>query len=92
MSYSYTLRNLQTSEEYYTGLSAGEVHQITGISFNNVSRYAAQKEFIGMYGKCHLMKMTIQSSGMMNCVCVGTAFGKWSWAAWSMAKAHTRKR
>ena len=43
MSYSYTLRNLQTSEEYYTGLSAGEVHQITGISFNNVSRYAAQK-------------------------------------------------
>ena len=43
MSYSYTLRNLQTSEEYYTGLSAGEVQKITGISFNNVSRYAAQK-------------------------------------------------
>ena len=75
MSYSYTLRNLQTSEEYYTGLSAGEFHLIT------CHVMLLKKEFIGTYGKCHLMKMTIQSSGMMNCVCVGTAFGKWSWAA-----------
>lgn len=43
MSYSYTLRNLKTGEEYYTGLNAGEVHKITGIPSQHVSRYATQK-------------------------------------------------
>ena len=41
MSYSYTLRNIQTGTVEYTGLKAGEVHQITGIPSQRVSRYAA---------------------------------------------------
>lgn len=36
MSYSYTLRNIQTGTVEYTGLKAGEVHQITGISSRRV--------------------------------------------------------
>lgn len=47
MSYSYTLRNIQTGIVEYTGLKASEVHQITGISSQRVSRYAAAGKVYG---------------------------------------------
>ena len=54
MSYSYTLRNIQTGTVEYTGLKAGEVHQITGISSQRVSRYAAAGKVYGNTWKVSL--------------------------------------
>ena len=54
MSYSYTLRNIQTGIVEYTGLKAGEVHQITGISSQRVSRYAADGKVYGNTWKVSL--------------------------------------
>lgn len=54
MSYSYTLRNIQTGTVEYTGLKAGEVHQITGIPSQRVSRYAADGKVYGNTWKVSL--------------------------------------
>ena len=54
MSYSYTLRNIQTGTVEYTGLKAGEVHQITGISSQRVSRHAADGKVYGNTWKVSL--------------------------------------
>ena len=54
MSYSYTLRNIQTGIVEYTGLKAGEVHQITGISSQRVSRHVADGKVYGNTWKVSL--------------------------------------
>ena len=54
MSYSYTLRNIQTGTVEYTGLTAGEVYRITGISSQRVSRYAAAGKVYGNTWKVSL--------------------------------------